>query len=282
MPTKTCAVKVKATAADDTALIDGQFVALASVFNNVDAVGDVVMPGAFSDDLKAWQASGDPIPVLWGHQMNDPDMNLGYVMHAEETDAGLQVKAQLDLENPKAAQVYKLLKGRRVSKMSFAYDIEDGAPAERDGNGVYELRKLKLHEVSVVQIPANPAANVQQVKEAADRARAAAEAKKTADEKADAVAQYAAALVKSGRTISAKNEETLRAAMNKISEGVNSVKSILDALDASTEDGKASPTKHATAEEPDGVKTDSPTSQGTASFRLPTDLALLRAEFTDA
>jgi len=163
---------VKTTAADDSSLEDGQFTALASVFNNVDEVGDVVMPGAFTDDLKSWKASGDPIPVFWGHQMHDPNMNIGHVLDAVETETGLEVKAQLDLENPVAQQVYRLLKGRRVRKMSFAYDVEDGAPAERDGKSVYELRKLKLHEVSVVQIPANPAATIQEVKAAAERQRA--------------------------------------------------------------------------------------------------------------
>lgn len=268
MPTKTCAVKVKATAADDPTLEAGQFTALASVFNNVDAVGDVVMPGAFTADLKSWEESGDPIPVLWGHQMNDPNMNIGSVLNAQETETGLEVKAQLDLDNPIAQQVYRLLKGRRVGKMSFAYDIEDGAPAQRDGQSVYELRKLKLFEVSVVQIPANPAATIQEVKEAADRrAQKVADTPETVPE------------LKTGRTLSAKNEATLRGALTQISGAMTDVKSVLDALDKNSDDGKASPTEPATAEEPDGAKVDMPaTRPGTASFRLRADLTELTAE----
>jgi HK97 family phage prohead protease len=327
MPTKTCAVRVKATAADDSSLAEGQFTALASVFNNIDAVGDVVMPGAFADDLKAWKASGDPIPLLWGHQMADPDMNLGEVLEAKETDTGLQIRAQLDLDNPKAAQVYKLLKGKRVSKMSFAYDIEDGAPAERDGTSVYELRKLKLHEVSVVQIPANPAATIQQVKAAADRRKARlkdattdpqlavllGQADQAIDSAMDAVTAADAAMdevldllklpdpdadeaaedggdpaappknirpaVKAGRTLSAKNESALRKALDQITAGMTDVKSVLDSLETS-DDGKANPAQPATAEEPSGVKTDSPaTRYGPASTRL---LACLAAECAEA
>ena len=305
MPTKTCAVQVKATAADDSSLTDGQFTALASVFNNVDAVGDVVMPGAFADDLKAWSLSGDPIPLLWGHQMADPDMNIGHVLEAAETDAGLKIKAELDLENPKAAQVYRLLKGKRVRKMSFAYDIEDGAPAQRDGSSVYELRKLKLHEVSVVQVPANPAATIQQVKAAAERRKArlkdagtdpqvtelleqvldllkavdpdaddsGADATDPADPKTTAPAS------KAGRVLSAKNESTLRAALDQISGGMADVKSVLDSLDSKSNDGKANPATPATAEEPSGAKTDSPaTRPGPASLRLRADLTELSAE----
>jgi HK97 family phage prohead protease len=323
MPTKTCAVQVKATAADDYTLKDGQFTALASVFNNIDSVGDVVMPGAFADDLKAWAASGDPIPLLWGHQMQDPDMNLGKVLDAAETSAGLQIKAELDLENPKAMQVYRLLKGKRVSKMSFAYDIEDGAPAERNGQSVYELRKLKLHEVSVVQVPANPAASIQQVKAAAERRKARlkdatadpqlaallGQADQAIDSAMDAVTAADAAMdevldllklpdtdadepaedatapktatpaSKTGRTLSAKNESTLRKALDQIAGGMADVKSVLDSLDTTSNDGKANPAEPATAEEPSGAKTDSPAFRsGPASLRLRADLAGLSAE----
>jgi uncharacterized protein len=288
MPTKTCAVQVKATAADDSSLSAGQFTALASVFGNVDAVGDVVMPGAFTDDLKAWKSSGDPIPLLWGHQMQDPDMNLGEVLEASETDAGLQIKAVLDIENnPKAAQVYRLIKGKRVRKMSFAYDVEDGAPAERDGASVYELRKLKLHEVSVVQVPANPAASIQAVKAAADRAKAMQQAQATTPTDAPAEDEPVAdpptktdePAGKAGRTISAKNESALRKALDQITAGMADITSVLNSLDTTSNDGKANPVPPpATAEEPSGVKTDSPARSGPASLRLRTGLDQLAAE----
>jgi HK97 family phage prohead protease len=298
MPTKTCAVQVKATAADDDTLQEGQFTALASVFNNVDAVGDVVMPGAFSADLKAWKKSGDPIPLLWGHQMADPDMNIGHVLEASETDAGLQITAQLDLDNPKAAQVYKLLKGKRVSKMSFAYDVESGKPAERNGEPVYELRKLKLHEVSVVQVPANPEAIIQQVKAAADRRAAYLKSAGTNPELTALLGQVADLLtplptddaepakatqpdgVKAGRTLSAKNETALHKALDQITAGMADIKSVLDSLDSTSNDGKANPTQPATAEEPHGVKTDSPAQPGPASIRLRTAIDQLSADVT--
>ena len=292
MPTKTCAVLVKSTAADDPTLQEGQFTALASVFNNIDAVGDVVMPGAFTDNLKEWSDSGDPIPLFWGHQMADPNMNIGSVLEATETAVGLQVKAQLDLENPTAQQVYRLLKGRRVSKMSFAYDIDDGAPAERGGQNVYELRKLKLHEVSVVQVPANPAATIQQVKSAADR-RAAQLKNAGADPELTALLGQVVDLLtpvpepddtkttatagsKAGRTLSAKNETALRKAVDQITGGMAELASVLDSLDSN--DGKAIPVQPATAEEPPGAKTDSPALPGPASLRLRNNLDAENAE----
>lgn len=240
MPFKNIAVKVKATAEDNTALADGQFVALASVFNNVDAYGDVVMPGAFADDLAAWKESGDSIPLYWGHRMDDPAMCVGAVVEATETAEGLQVTAQLDLDTVNGSQVYRLLKGRRVTRMSFAYDVLDGGWGERDDQQVYELRKLKVHEVSVVQVPANPLAVVQDVK----AARVIL---------ADALA------AKAGRVLSAKNEDALKSALS-------SIQSVLDSInDNSNDDGKASPTRSAAPEEPDGAKGDAPATNGSVS-----------------
>lgn len=146
MKLKNAAAKVKA-AGDADGLDDGQFEAIVSVFGNEDSYGDVVLPGAFTDTLDAWAKKGDPIPVIWAHDWRDPYSHLGGVIKAEERDEGLWVRAELDLDNAKAAQVYRLLKGRRVTQFSFAYDVVDGGWGERDGREVYELRKLDLHEV---------------------------------------------------------------------------------------------------------------------------------------
>lgn len=267
MPTKTCAVLVKATAADDSTLKEGQFIALASVFNNIDSVGDVVMPGAFADDLKAWEESGDPIPLLWGHQMSDPNMNIGHVLEAKETDVGLQIKAELDVENNTyAMQVYRLLKGKRVRKMSFAYDIEDGAPGERDGQSVYELRKLKVHEVSVVQIPANPAATIQDVKAAADRRAAHLKNAATNPQLVPLLTQLLGLLAPVDTT----------GGVPAITDSVDAPKT--GAPDTTSNDGKANPDQPATAEEPSGVKTDSPALPGPASLRQRIGLELSLAD----
>ena len=51
--------KLIETKADES----GTFTALASVFGNVDLVGDRMMKGAFRKTLDQWRESGDPIPV---------------------------------------------------------------------------------------------------------------------------------------------------------------------------------------------------------------------------
>lgn len=128
--------------------------------------------------------------------MDDPDFNLGAVTTAAETDKGLQITGQLDLDNPKSAQVYRLMKGRRVTEFSFAYDVEEGSAGKSDTLGDYfELRKLKLYEVGPTPIGANDATELLGVKGAVGRL--------LADSKA-------------GRVLSSKNEGTLRDARDAI------------------------------------------------------------------
>lgn len=182
MKLKSAQIRIKAGPEDG--LKEGQFIAYASVFGNKDSYGDVVMPGAFADSLEEWGKGDSVIPLLFGHNMYDPDYNIGGV-EAEEDDHGLKVTATLDLESPKAQQTYRLIKGKRINQMSFAYDVIEGGFAKRkkDPDGpddedntedVFELRKLKLYEVSVVPIGANQETEILAAK-AAESARLVAD-----------------------------------------------------------------------------------------------------------
>lgn len=221
---------VKIKAGPDDGLAEGQFQAYASVFGNKDSYGDVVVKGAFADDLKVWEASGSPIPLLFGHNMSDPDYNIGHVVKAAEDDHGLLVTAQLDLENPKAVQTYRLLKGRRINQMSFAYDVLEGGPAKSESLGdYYELRKLKTYEVSVVPIGANQETEVLAVKAAVD----------------------AIAGEKAGRVLAQKHIDSLRNAQEAIG-------AVIAAAEATDQEKAASTEGQAKDEEPAGAKSEEP------------------------
>ena len=155
---KAATASVKAGPEDG--LAEGEFIGYASVFGNVDSYGDIVDAGAFAKTLEEWKGSGLSIPALLGHDFYDPFSNIGQVVEASEDEKGLLVRVQLDLENPKAAQVYRLLKAKRVGQMSFAYDILDSGKGD-DG---YHLKELKLYEVSVVPIGANQETEIVAVK----------------------------------------------------------------------------------------------------------------------
>lgn len=165
MKMKTCPARIKAAGPQD-GTEDGVFEAIVATYD-IDSVGDKIVPGAFKQTLADWAASGDPIPVLWSHMAMDPEYHIGFIEDAEERPEGLWVRARIDLDEPKASKVYKLLKGKRVRQFSFAYDIEEGGWVDneesRDG-GYYELRKLKLYEVGPTLIGANERTELLDVK----------------------------------------------------------------------------------------------------------------------
>ena len=149
-------------------LADGQFRAVVAVFDNVDSHGDVVVRGAFAETLSEWADSGDEIPVIWSHDWADPFSHIGTVKSATETDRGLEIVGEIPQEdrdsNPRAAQVYRLLKARRITQFSFAFDVLEGGEVERDGRRVTELRRLKLHEVGPCLLGVNQATELGAIK----------------------------------------------------------------------------------------------------------------------
>lgn len=245
MDLKISTVKVKA--GTEQGLGEGEFEAYASVFDNIDSYGDVVRKGAFDRTLKDWTERGAEIPLLWGHDFYDPFSNIGHVQEAKEDDHGLWVRGVLDLENPKAAQVYRLLKGGRVDQMSFAFDTESSRRSTVDGQDVNELLDLTLYEVSVVPLGANQETEILAVKHG----------------------------LKAGRVLSAKNETALRSALEKIAAGSAEVKTVLSAIGEHEDEGKASESGPAkAAEEPSGAKApEEPIRTSSATARLHLSLA---------
>ena len=171
MLTKTIDVEIKAIGDEG----EGRFQAYASTFGVVDSYGDMVIQGAFAETLGDFGPGGADIPLYWRHRMDDPFMLIGKTLAAKEDEHGLWVDCGFLATNA-AKQVYALLSAGLVRQMSFAYDVVEGAWVDRpvaDGGGYYELRKLRLHEVSVVPIGANQETEILAVKAARDAAIAA-------------------------------------------------------------------------------------------------------------
>lgn len=185
MQTKSFGVRVKAVGTTDGLDSDGEFEAIVAAWN-ADTYGDRIVKGAFADDLQRWADSGDPIPVVWSHRWEDPFSHVGRVLAAEERDEGLWVHAVIDdLDtNPTAAQVHRLLKGRRITQFSFAFDVIEGGPAKSEEDGdAYELRKLKTYEVGPCLVGVN--------------------------QETELLAAKAEAMVKAGRVLSQSNYDLL-------------------------------------------------------------------------
>lgn len=162
MLTKTRQVQLKAVGDKGAPVFEGY----AAVFGNVDLGGDMIVKGAFADTLAGrYPDGGAGIPVYWNHNTDDPFANLGVTSTAVEDDHGLLVTAEVDTSTDYGQQVAKLLRGQRVTQMSFAFNVTEGAFVESDEHGYYyELRKLDLFEVSVVPIGMNQATEITSVK----------------------------------------------------------------------------------------------------------------------
>lgn len=153
MQRKSVALSIK-SADDET----GTFTGLASVFDNVDAHGDIVRRGAFTKSLAAAQ----PVPLLWEHGAADPRNYVGDVTAAVETVEGLAITGKFDLDTEHGAAAYRNVKGRRVGGLSIGYRINHSTKTAA-GN---ELTDLDLIEVSVVARGANARALIDAVKSA--------------------------------------------------------------------------------------------------------------------
>ena len=192
-----------------------------------DAYGDVVAAGAFAKSLERWKElneEGKYIPLLWGHDTDDPKSNIGRVVEAVEDERGLLITAEFDAENEKAQYVRRLVQEGRVYQFSFAFEIRDQAPVELE-NGVKanELRDLELFEVSLVQIPANQHATVEEVK-AWD------------GQSVNAVVDGEQIEQKAGRRNSAKDADELRAIADMASQIQEVVNGLLTDGEAETTD----------------------------------------------
>jgi HK97 family phage prohead protease len=149
-------------ATEVTTLGEGEMLAYASTFHNVDKHGDRVMPGAFTDTV-ARIKGGASIPLVWGHDVHGSPQNIvGDITDADQTSEGLRVFARFDLEDPVARKAWRLVRNGRIDKLSIGYRVPSGG--ERRVAGVNELHKVDVHEVSLVLMPANDRARVLAVK----------------------------------------------------------------------------------------------------------------------
>jgi HK97 family phage prohead protease len=208
-------------AGPEAGLKPGQMRAYASVFGNVDSYGDIVVKGAFANTLAEWRKSGRTIPLLYGHNMTDPNMNIGAVLEAEEDERGLKITAEFD-DDDMAQKVYRLVKAGRIAELSFAFDTIKSAFLEDPDrpDAFRELQELKLYECSVVPIGANSETEVLAIKAAEVGMTAVAEG------------------LKAGRTLSKANESSIRSALEGISAAKDALEMVLPAKADDDDDGE--------------------------------------------
>jgi HK97 family phage prohead protease len=232
---KSLPFEIKADASGEGRRISG----LAAGFNNLDATGDIIAPGAFKDDLASFLSEG----FIGGlnHNWDDP---IGKPESAEETAKGLIFSTDEIRDTPEGEKVLKLSRGTRpvIQFLSIGYralkarylEGPDEVKAywakqgyhpttvdlERAQYGARLLTRIKLYEVSPVTIPANDQARISGVKQAvsagfAEHSRSVAS---TLGESLEEVKRFvsrfesrAEARFKEGRELSATNWNAMKA-----------------------------------------------------------------------
>lgn len=138
--------------ADDAGTVSG----IAWKFGTPDRVGDWIEPGAF-------KGASMPIPMLFGHDMNDP---IGTWDVATEKSDGLHLTGKLLVDEvSRAREVRALVKSGAVKGISIGFITKKAA--SRTGGGRL-IKALEFLEASLVTIPMHPGAKVTSAKSAVD------------------------------------------------------------------------------------------------------------------
>lgn len=141
----------------------GEFVGYASTYGNPpDVQNDVVLPGAFTKTLSANKER----TLYYNHRVS-----IGTVQLTDSSE-GLIARGKLSLALQEARDAHVRLKDRIIRSMSIGYETVPGKSDIKAG--VRYLSEIKLWEVSLVEMPANPLAVITAVKSVdADRIQSA-------------------------------------------------------------------------------------------------------------
>ena len=170
-----CALEIKL--ADDGVDVEPMtFTGYGAVFGNVDSYGDVIVKGAFRETLREAKKSKQfPSMLLqhggWGMD-SESLMPVGIWTDMEEDDIGLKLSGKLaNTVRGKEAHTLLTMKPRpALNGLSIGYRVKEFTLGTKPDEPRRTLKKIDLHEVSLVTFPANPKARIQSVKSIEDLA----------------------------------------------------------------------------------------------------------------
>lgn len=194
----------------------------AAVFGNVDRQGEVIEPGAFMN-LSEFVKDG------WlglAHDMRA--LPVATVESAVQDGKGLLLTCRWHgtphAQQARVTTLERLERGKAV-KCSIGYGVREAAPEVRDGKTVMVLKQLELYEASLVNLPANPRAEVVGAKawwEVFEESRLA---------------------LKEGRTLSGKNRDRLKRMAERLREAAADMAALLEETNPKEEDDAGNDTE---------------------------------------
>lgn len=134
---------------------EGHFEGIANAYDVIDDYGSKFQRGAFKKTLE----EQDKIPLVWFH---DPTQPIGQA-RAWETDGGLEVDGELDLNIQKAQEVYSGMQMGYVDTMSIGFET---IQSDTNSDGIEIKKEAKLYEASPLtqNFAANPGAEIGEVR----------------------------------------------------------------------------------------------------------------------
>jgi HK97 family phage prohead protease len=137
---------------------DGTIEGYASLFGEIDASRDMVLPGAFAQTLK--RRGLRRIPMLFQH---DPAEPVGIWLELREDHRGLHARGKLIPEVMRARELLALLKAGAADGLSIGFKTVRARidPKTR----IRKLAEVDLWEISLVTFPLLAGARVHSVKE---------------------------------------------------------------------------------------------------------------------
>jgi len=142
---------------------DGAVEGMAWPYAQPDRIGDMITKGAFA-------GTALPLPMLFGHDQNDP---IGVWDAAEDAEDGLKLKGRLLVDDlTRAREVRALVRSGAVRGISIGFRTRKAAPRKGGGRTISDLELL---EASLVTLPMHPGARVTAAKTAVQAIRLAEE-----------------------------------------------------------------------------------------------------------
>ena len=135
---------------DDSRIVKGY----ASYFGNKDSDMDIIQKGAYTKNL---EENGHRVKLYAQHDMNRP---IGKITKLEETDNGLYMEAKFGTHS-EGEDYYRMAKEGILDEFSVGFKA---TKKDKNEHGGYDIKEIKLYEVSMVSYAANENARVMEVK----------------------------------------------------------------------------------------------------------------------
>lgn len=164
--------RIEVKFAPDEVTAKGEFAGYGAVFGNIDAYGDTIAPGAFSDTLKEWRKNDKLPPMLLQHGgagFTDSDgIPVGKWTKMREDDKGLYAEGKLiNMETERGRTIYGALSEGVLDGLSIGYRAKEFSLRTKPEEPRRTLKAVDLVELSIVTFPANASARIEAVKSAA-------------------------------------------------------------------------------------------------------------------